>query len=146
MNTNHTAELPIYFNQPVRRAVVLRRGEASKEVKNLGWLLRNWQSVESLGFNYAPKGMNDGQLAARLKDGSVYMTDFACLTVCWRWLNRPVFQSVPFTLWNSTVDPVTKQQFTVGDVNWCVLQEIGDEGSQGAYAEFFRSLNLSRPV
>lgn len=55
---------------------VIHRNGKITTVKNLGWLLRHWSRVESLGFNYQPKETVDGQLIAKMKDGATYFSDF----------------------------------------------------------------------
>lgn len=110
-------------------ATVLRPNEQPKAVKNLGWLLRHWQTVEWLGFNYSPdsKRMIDGQLVARFRDGTVYMTDYASLSVCWHFLDRPVFKGVEFRFWNMLADTRT---------NWLIGSERWKEIDRMEYAQF----------
>lgn len=70
-----------------------------KPVKNLGWLLRNWKSVESFTINPHPKEEGQWQadchLIAHLKGGGTYETGFASAQILKNWLNRPVFRDVP---------------------------------------------------
>lgn len=112
-------------------ATVLRVNEKPKAVKNLGWLLRHWSQVEWLGFNYSPddRRMIDGQLVAKLRDGTTYLTDYASLSVCWNFLNRPVFKGVEFRLWN--MGPDTHKVFTIGDAEWARINRL-DYGPQMA--------------
>lgn len=74
------------------KTILKRWGKPAKEVKNLGWLLNNWQEV--LRFEIL-KGKNDNecQLTAILKDGGYYMTDFASFVVCLGFLDRPIFRT-----------------------------------------------------
>lgn len=81
------------------------------EVKNLGWLLRNWKLVESFQVTTTePMSLNgdymnqNGYLAAHLRDGRVYFCTWASLTVCREWLHRPVFRGVK--------------------INWCGVQTV----------------------
>lgn len=85
-----------------------------RKVKNLGWLLRNWQKVESFCFDYRPddKRMVDGQLVANLRDGGKYVTDYASLSVCWNWLDRPVFRGLPLQVNNCQT--LTQSGLTIG--------------------------------
>lgn len=70
-----------------------------KEVKNLGWLLRNWKQVDS--FNIAPiVGKQDGMqwdvlMTAYLRDGRIFETKWASRKVCAEWLHRPIFRGLP---------------------------------------------------
>lgn len=50
-------------------SIVLRANQKPIKVKNLGWLLRNWSKVVSIGFNFQPKNMQDGELIASMRDG-----------------------------------------------------------------------------
>lgn len=69
-----------------------------KPVKNLGWLLRNWQSVESFTIKPhppEPRGFQtEALLIAHLKGGGEYQTGFACASILKRWLDRPAFRGV----------------------------------------------------
>ena len=104
-------------------------------IKNLSWLLRNWKRVESLGFNYAPDNqtMNDGQLVAKLYGGGIYFCDFASLSVCWNWLNRPVFKGCKFVL----VQFFDKRaEFVVGDDKWKEINKL----KYLAFQQFLKTL------
>lgn len=103
--------------------------EQVKRTKDLGWLLRNWQKVSSLQFNYFPQVM-DGELVASLKQGGLWASDFASLSVCWHWLDRPVFRGLLFRL-RQAERPL--QLFTVGDAAWKRLDAM-------AYAVFMPTL------
>jgi len=68
-----------------------------KTVKNLGWLLRNWEQVKNLRVytqNLTNPG-DDAYLVAELYDGRRYETGFADQTVLLRWLRRPIFYGLP---------------------------------------------------
>ena len=79
-------------------ATVIKRNQKPIAVKNLGYLLRNWQGLEYIGFNYYPQNMVDGQLVAHWQDGKTYLTDYASISVCWNFLNRPIFKGLKFNL------------------------------------------------
>jgi len=102
---------------------IIRRGGKVTNLKNLGWLLRNWQKVKQIGFNYFPNNGNDGQLVAVTNDGTAYFCDYASLSVCWRFLDRPCFQGLPFTL---TFANFTKNKsgLIIGDAHWKILKEM----------------------
>lgn len=118
-------------------ATVLRPNQPPIAVKNLGWLLRNWRSVASLGFNLSHTSVpwpQDGELIARCRDGTVYVTPFACLSVCWRWLNRPVFRGLPFVLACPTTG--ARSCWVIGSAVWLAVQRLGDHGSPEKLREF----------
>lgn len=97
-----------------------------KRVKNLGWLLRNWKRVDrTLGFKLT--GTSDGgcRLVARLRldypvlpnaEPHSYVTDFASLTVCWSWLDRPVFGGISCQVRPSVVSRTV--DMVIGGANW----------------------------
>ncbi len=107
-------------------ATVLRTGKPPRAVKNLGWLLRHWREVESLGFNYRWNGKaapaNDGELVARLKGGGTYLTDYASLSVAWNFLLRPVFIGLPFELSLETGN--RRKAYTIGDAEWKWINQL----------------------
>jgi hypothetical protein len=107
-------------------------GTKLKPVKNLGWLLRHWQEVNQLGFNYGPDS-NDGTLVAKMKNGDAYFCDYASLMVCWRFLDRPVFRGIAFTL--CFADFTRNSQFIVGDDKWKQIAKL-------EYAQFMSYLIL----
>lgn len=93
-------------------------------VKNLGWLLRNWQGIEYIGFNYHPdtKEMCDGQLIAKYED-KTYFSDFASLSVFWNWVDRPVFRGLKFSLvWGKELN--NKKEFEIGNKEWRDLNKL----------------------
>ena len=63
----------------------------AREVKNLGWLLQNWQKIESFSVIKDEGGRSDCTLTAATRDGRTYVTSFASANVLWDWLTRPVF-------------------------------------------------------
>ena len=79
----------------------------TKQVKNLGWLLRNWKRIDRFVFNKTMgDSFHDGQLTAILfnNDSSritkhnrtEFVTDFASEAVLWDlFLRRPVFYGLP---------------------------------------------------
>ena len=118
-------------------SIVLAPNKEPKSVKNLGWLLRHWQEVEKLGFNYYPENMNDGELVAYLRGGKVYLTKFASLSVCWNWLDRPIFRGVKFKL---VIFPIQswransrEKEFTIGDAGWKEINKL-------EYKEFLKKV------
>jgi hypothetical protein len=81
---------------PKRRknASVTRQGK-TKQVKNLGWLLRNAQDVKSFEFRRAGSG-GGGLMIAHLDDGGKFESDFADYAVFKdRFVDRPVFRGLP---------------------------------------------------
>lgn len=68
-------------------------GAKKTPVKNLGWVLRNWELVKEVEIapSLDPWGC---VFRAILKDGRTYISDFASLAVCVRWLDRPVFRGL----------------------------------------------------
>lgn len=80
----------------MERAMVCRDGIA-KPVKNLGWLLRNWQKVERFVVEpyQGETPVCDAWLTAICRDGTTYRTPFASKEVLRDWLNRPVFRTLP---------------------------------------------------
>lgn len=119
---------------------LIRNGKVTP-IKNLGWLLRNWQQVKWLGFNWERDGRHiaDGQLVAKFKDGGAYFTDYVSLSVCWRFLNRPVFRGLPFRLCRMQ-DGMTSE-WTIGDDAWRGFQRLGDAGTIEALCDFERRLD-----
>ena len=101
-------------------ATVARHGQKPFEVKNLGWLLSNWQEVTAFHFDYRPEGMNDGRLIAVLKCGGTYATQYASLTVCFRWLNRPVFKGLPLTIRQGDK---ASGMWTIGDAKYAATMK-----------------------
>lgn len=78
------------------RSLVLDRNGLGYNVKNLGWLLRNWRKVASFTVTI-PKNLPDGwecMLTAHLNDGGIYRTPFASLNVLRGWIDRPVFRGL----------------------------------------------------
>jgi hypothetical protein len=102
-------------------ARLIRHGRTA-QVRNLGWLLRNWTAVERFtvrrpdvriravdGFVYrtpasaVPAGAEiiaddglqpDAILTAHLRDGGEYSTSYASASMLWRFLHRPIFLSL----------------------------------------------------
>jgi hypothetical protein len=79
-------------------SIVNRNGRVTR-VKNLGWLLRNWQDVTSLEVREATPDyqsrMIECVLSANLRCGGYYETSFSSSYVLSHWINRPVFKGVP---------------------------------------------------
>ncbi len=64
----------------------------AKHVKDLGWLQRHLDLVESV--EVIPS-TNQGVMQAYLKDGRVYRCEWASLKLCAKWLARPSLTGVP---------------------------------------------------
>ena len=66
-----------------------------KEVKNLGWLLRNWKLVASFDLSKVTGLPYDAVLTAHLKPNSKkihsYVSSFAAYSIAENFLKRPVF-------------------------------------------------------
>lgn len=120
-------------------ATLTRHGCKPVTVKNLGWLLSNWQEVTAFHFDYQPDGMDDGRLIAVLKCGGTYVTTYASLTVCFRWLNRPVFRGLPLTIRRAEV---AKGMWTIGDVKY---REAMNGDSGGTVEDYRRHLAMLVP-
>ena len=74
----------------------------------------------------------DGTLVAKLKNGDVYYSDFADFSVCWRWLNRPIFKTLPFTL--SFADFTKRREFVIRNDEWKAIQQM-------TFREFYQYIN-----
>lgn len=120
-------------------STVFRPHQKPRAVKNLGWLLRHWQGLSHLGFNYDPdsKRMTDGELVAKYINGLAYISDFASLPICWHWLDRSIFQGVTFLLVDNRTHEGKLQGFTIGDAKWKRLDRL-------EYSEFFKQLKLDK--
>lgn len=88
-----------------------------RHVKNLGWLLRNWQKVHwfEVKSSNATIGNTDRGtlLIAHLREGGKYISSFADKTVLASWLNRPVFQGAR-VLWfgrEETIGPAFARKY-----------------------------------
>lgn len=78
-------------------AIVYRIGKPPRQVKNLGWLLRNWKDVGGFRLTKQTHGFpyNEGFMVAFLKGGGTYETEWASFSLMQTWLDRPVFRGVP---------------------------------------------------
>lgn len=65
-----------------------------KKVKNLGFVLKHWREVDSMLIESVsgPGSRWDAVMFVALRDGSVYVTAWASLSVMRDWLDRPVFR------------------------------------------------------
>lgn len=80
-----------------------------KEVKNLGWLLRNWKNVKEFRV-YTQNLTNpadDAILTAEMRDGRIYETGFADKIILNRFLRRPVFYAL-VVVWDGERRLITK--------------------------------------
>lgn len=73
-------------------ALLVKPDGTYREVKNLGWLLHNWQRVHRFELEHRPGGR--GFMRAFLNNGGRYETDWASYTLMLNWLDRPVFRGV----------------------------------------------------
>ena len=113
-------------------ATVTRRGQKPFTVQNLGWLLRNWSEVTAFHFDYQPSDSWDGRLIAVLKCGGTYVTRYSSLTVCFRWLNRPVFKGLPLTIRQGDK---ASGMWTIGDAKYIDTMK----GDGGGTVESYRT-------
>lgn len=95
--------IPLTKVVDMQLSAVLRDGKKVKPLTNLGWLLRNWQLVESFDcYPHPPTESRslppDFYLVARLRGGRTYETGFACIGVFLDFADRPVFRDVPIHL------------------------------------------------
>lgn len=87
----------------------IERDGIRRSVKNLGWLLNNWRSVERFTVTGGPHmecaldlemyaacdcWKIGYTLVAHLRNGGRYVTPFTNSDVLRRWLHRPVFRGV----------------------------------------------------
>lgn len=113
-------------------ATVFYPNGVTKSVKNLGWLLRNWQQVHKIWFEVDSNNQNDGNLNVLLRNGGIYSTEFASLTVCFNWLNRPVFKGRNFTIY---------KKGNLGSVSeWIIGDEKYKQTNKLEYADLLRVL------
>ena len=66
-----------------------------KPIKNLGWLLRNWQAIEAIEITVykRPSGaLGECALQAFTDDGRMYVTDWTSYALCLEWLDRSIFR------------------------------------------------------
>ncbi len=78
-----------------------------KPVKNLGWMLRNWQDIRSIAITPHPPiaggGLQpDAVLTAIMRDGRKYETGFSDAGILERFLDRPVFRGLPI-IWRIAI-------------------------------------------
>jgi len=80
--------------------VVYPNGEV-KPVRNLGYMLRNWQQIEAIQvdtFKFEPGekiAFCDAFMSVDFKDGRVYTTGFMDKEGLRRFLDRPIFHGLP---------------------------------------------------
>lgn len=72
----------------------------SKQVDNLGWLLKHWKDIEYIELIDYGWG-KDGPIVLMVKvwvsyfgNECYYITKFASRSICERWIDRPVFNGV----------------------------------------------------
>lgn len=118
-------------------ATLTRPGCKPVAVRNLGWLPRNWQEVEAFHFDYQPDGMWDGRLIAVLRGGGTYVTKFASIAVCFRWLSRPVFRGLPLTIRRGEV---AKGMWNIGDAKYVETMEMDGGSTEESHLEYMARL------
>lgn len=104
-------------------ATIVRPGPITTTVKNLGWLLRNWQDVNHFVFHYCPdnKTMVDGYLYAELKSKGIYRTEFASLSVLWNWLDRPIFRGLTLFIYENKTG---NTKYVIGDKQYKNINKL----------------------
>ena len=81
---------------------LVRNGAFFINVKNLGWLIRNWRIVDAFDVYPHPPVIGglqpDVYLVARLSDGRTYETGYSDIGVMRAWLKRSqTLHDVPIT-------------------------------------------------
>lgn len=95
--------------------------EIEKPIKNLGWLLKNWYTVEALEVTREIDSINppnDCTLKAYCLNGKVYICDFASYPICIEFLDRPVFKGKSVKIIQQNGEQKT---FIVGDAEYKVM-------------------------
>ena len=122
-------------------ATITSNAGRTRTVKNLGWLLRNWQSVESFAVTLPADGRPGADwecgILANLKERSgdrAYFSDFASLSVLFRWLNRPVFRGhhLSFRL------PDSSAEWVIGSPEY--VHAMNTDGDPARYREHIATL------
>lgn len=123
-------------------ATITSNAGKTRTVKNLGWLLRNWQSVES--FAVVPPSSDGWEvgLHANLKERTgdrAYFSDWASLSVLFRWLNRPVFRGLrlSFRLPDSTAE------WVIGSPEYVKAMKL--DGRPSDYAPHIAAIKAGPP-
>lgn len=98
-------------------AQVTFRTLKTKQVKNLGWLLKHANQIDHLSF-IRDIG-SQGVLKAYAPE-FLFEADFASFIVLWKWLNRPVFQNKLLVI----PGPSTSRNFVIGDEQYNILQKL----------------------
>lgn len=62
-----------------------RKTGKTKEIKNLGWLLRNISDVRRIYITKSDKPLYDCKLSAFTYSDKIFRCDFASYTVCKQW-------------------------------------------------------------
>lgn len=69
-----------------------------KQVKNLGWLLRNWKLIKRIELRPCDDPHTPCWMDAYTSDERWFSCSWSDEDVCWHWLDRPVFRTLPL-LW-----------------------------------------------
>lgn len=80
-------------------------GRKIRDVRNLGWLLRNWKTVRAVRIEpirfQSGAGLAECRMIVRMDarntpgGAAEYRTDWGCARLLWDWLRRPVLRGVP---------------------------------------------------
>lgn len=94
-----------------RNPASITKDGKTRQLKNLGWLTRNWQEVKGFTFRKHPtRGAWDGVLIADLKGGGHFQSEFADYTVArGHFLDRPIFRGLELTTVNRNGTVVTEE-------------------------------------
>jgi hypothetical protein len=89
------------------RSYVIDPAGGKRAVKNLGYILRNWQGIEAFRVDDV-RGLSsvngnsypaDCLLTAHFRDGRKFVTEYASVEVLAGFLDRPVFRGLEVSHW-----------------------------------------------
>lgn len=109
----------------MQRATITSPDGKVRTVKNLGWLLRHWKDVTRVAVNISTEQHTDCVLVAYTRNGSIYETPYASLTVLFGFLDRPVFRGLPFHI-RAGVIPFGEFTGAIADEAYKALQARWD--------------------
>ena len=81
-----------------------------REVKNLGYMLRNWRMIEAIqvsDFEAEVGCACDAFMSVDFKDGRIYTTGFMDKEILRRFLDRSIFRGLP-CYWFGREEVITK--------------------------------------